>query len=182
MKQWMIISAIAVVLIGAYLWNRNQNQPGTGEQVPPVEEIITQEDGTVIKKIGDTVQELSEADMEAAKNLVDEKTKDVESVELKPEAGQGGTGSGSSKAVVSEGTYYQKITLSNLPALQKGFYYEAWLQKQDGSLGSIGRVEMTTLTSGQLYYQAKEDKSGTKVVISKQAEGQKEPGEILLKQ
>ena len=84
MKQWMIISAIAVVRIGAYLWNRNQNQPGIGEQVPPVEEIITQEDGTVIKKIGDTVQELSEADMEVAKNLVEEKTKDVESVELKP--------------------------------------------------------------------------------------------------
>jgi len=43
-------------------------------------------------------------------------------------------------------------------------------------------MEMTTANSGQLYYQAKEDRSGTKVTISKQTEGQKEMGEVVLKQ
>lgn len=179
MKQWTIIGLIALVLVGAYVWNRNQNQQPMGENIPPVEEIITQEDGTVVKKVGDVVTELSESEMQAKKQEVDEKIKDIEAVDLKAEAGNA---SGSSKALMSEGTYYQKITVSNLPALEKGFYYEAWLQKEDGSASSIGRMEMTTAYSGQLYYQAKEDRSGTKVIISKQTEGQKEMGEIVLTQ
>ena len=179
MKQWTIIGLIALVLVGAYVWNRSQNQEPNGEKVPPVEEIITQEDGTVVKKIGDVVEELSETEMQAKKQEVDEKTKDVEATDLKTDSG--GI-AGMSKALVSEGTYYQKITVSSLPALEKGFYYEAWLQKEDGSSVSIGRIEMTTANSGQLYYQAKEDRSGTKVIISKQTEGQKEVGEVVLTQ
>jgi len=115
MKQWTIIGLIALVLVGAYVWNRSQNQEPTGEKVPPVEEIITQEDGTVVKKIGDVVEELSETEMQAKKQEVDEKTKDVEATDLK--TGSGGI-AGMSKALVSEGTYYQKITASNLPALE----------------------------------------------------------------
>ncbi|PIP53214.1 hypothetical protein COX08_02220 [Candidatus Beckwithbacteria bacterium CG23_combo_of_CG06-09_8_20_14_all_34_8] len=179
MKQWMIIGIIALVLIGAYVWNRNKNVQPIGEQVPPVEEIITQEDGTVVKRVGDMTEELSQTEMQAKKQETDDKTKDVEAVILNPELGL--KGSGSSKSVFTDGTYYQKITVNNLSALEKGYYYQAWLQKSDGSTISIGRVEMTTANSGQLYYQAKEDRIGAKVIISKQMEGQKEMGEIILK-
>jgi len=180
MKQWMIIGAIALVLILAYSWNRSQENTNTGEEVPPVEEIITQEDGTVVKRIGEEVQELTEADMQTKKQEIDEKVKDAPEVILNPETGAKGTGS--SKTIYQDGNYYQKLTVSGVPALEKGYYYEAWLQKTDGSRVSIGRLEMTTQTSGQLYYQAQEDRSGTSVLITKQAEGQKETGEVVLKQ
>jgi len=180
MKQWMIIGIITLLLVGAYVWNRNRNQQSTGETVPPVEEIITQADGTVVKRVGDATQELSPSDMQAKKDEIDNKTKDVEKVNLNPEANQ--KGSGVSQSVFADGTYYQKVNINNVSALEKGYYYQAWLQKADGSITAIGRVEMTNINSGQVYYQAKEDRTGTKLLITKQMEGQKETGEVILKQ
>lgn len=180
MKQWMMLSLIALVLIGAYLWNRGHQQNQSGEQIPPVEEIITQEDGSIVKKTGDIIQEVSPEEATAKKTEIDEKLQNVEATELLPVAGQ--QSKGASMSVFQNGVYDQKIILQSLMALEKGYYYEAWLEKTDGSTLSIGRVEMTTNSTGQLYYETKEDKTGTKAIITKQMEGQKDMGEVVLRQ
>ena len=175
MKQWMIVGAIIVVLVGAYLWNRNRNTDNTQETIPPVEEIITQEDGSVVRKTGDTIQPLSDEEIEAKKKEINEHLANQQSKPLAAVEGQ--TGSGTTASTFSDGTYYQKIMVSNLTALQKGYYYEAWLQKDDGTHVSIGRLQMTD-GNGELYYSSKDDKTGySQTIITREVEdGNKEMG------
>ncbi len=178
MKQWLIIGAIVLVLLGSYLWNRNRTPENLGETIPPVEEIITQEDGTVAKRIGDTVQELSPEEAQARKAEIEEKVAGAAPVLLT--AVENETGTGTSVRAVDNGTYYQKVTVQGLESLQKGYFYEVELQSQEGNAVSIGRIEMNG-GSGELYYSSKEDRSSyTQVVVTRQTEGRPEMREVVL--
>jgi hypothetical protein len=156
MKQWIIVAAIFMVLLGSYVWNRNKAFEGMGEDIPPVEEILTQADGTVVKKRGDVVETISPEEAELMKQEISEKVAEVEAVVLQATGGSSGTGKTYRK--VDTGTYYQKVQVSNMSPLQKGYYYEVWLENEDGSQVSIGRLDMTS-SSGELFYSAKGDKS-----------------------
>ena len=178
MKQWIIGGLIILVLIASYLWNRGGDETPQDENVP-AEEILVQEDGTVVKRVGDSIEVMSEEEVAAKRQETDEKLAEVEPVELAPVEGR--AGSGETSRVFVDGEYFQKVMLSGLPPVQKGYYYEAWLSNTDGQLQSIGRVDASS-GEGVLYYSAKEDKSSfNSVVISYEAEdGNPEPGEIVL--
>jgi hypothetical protein len=181
MKQWMIIAAVAALLIGSYMWNRNKATQDNGETIPPVEEIITQEDGTVVKKTGELIEEISEEEAAVKKFEIEDKVKDVEAIAL--QVSENGQGSGFSASTFEGDTYYQKITATNLKPLEKGYYYEAWLEKEDGAKISIGRLEMISLNEGRLLYQAKEDRTNYQVLVSHEAEdGDASIGEVVLRQ
>jgi len=49
------------------------------------------------------------------------------------------------------------MTASHLNAVDKGYYYEGWLQK-DGENMSIGRMEVNGYGEGMLYYTASVDR------------------------
>lgn len=176
-KQWLIIGAIAAVLILSYIYNRNKMQNET-EETPIVEEIITQEDGTVVKKTGEMLEEISPEEQEQKKQEINEKIMDEVPSQLM--SAENIEGSGTSQTKFEDGTYYQKVTVSGLKPLEKGYYYEVWLKKGEEKV-SIGRLEMMD-GEGSLYYQAKADRSDyTQTVVSKETEdGNPEMGQIVL--
>lgn len=180
MRQWIIIGLIALVLIASYFWNRNRNQQPEGETIPPVEEVIQREDGTVVKKVGDTEQVLSAEESEAKKTEIRNKTAQATKAELEPEAGT--FASGTVARVVENGTYYQEVAIKGLAPVEKGFFYEVWLEKGENERVSLGRLPMTG-TTGELLYSSSQDKSDyTQVVISKEAEdGKAEIGTVVMR-
>lgn len=76
--------------------------------------------------------------------------------------------------------FVQKIEVSNLAAVEKGFYYEGWLVSGQGFF-SIGRIAEEAGT-GQLYYLADKDKSEFKgVVVTLESEdGNQTPDKHIL--
>lgn len=59
--------------------------------------------------------------------------------------------------------YYHKVEVNNLPATEKGFYYEGWLVGEAGFF-STGRVAVTA-GRGTLYYASVEDKTAFSGVV-----------------
>ena len=176
MKQWLIIGAIIIVLLGSFMWNRNR-EPQNEDNIA-TEEIITQDDGKIVKKNGDIFEELSESEMQAKKKEITDNVVEANPVRLKAEKGQ--IGSGVSAATFKYNTYYQSINVEGMAPLQKGFFYEGWIEKEDGTKFSIGRIEMSN-GNGVLYYSTKDNKSDyKKVVISRKTEGLNNLGEIVL--
>ena len=178
-KQWLIIGAIVLILIGSYLWNRNRQPQNQGETIPEAQEVIVQEDGQMVKKNGELVEVLSDEEAAALKQEIEDKTAEAEPKTLIAVENQ--IGSGTSASIYKDGTYYQKVTVAGLEPLQKGYFYEVWLQKDDGSQVSLGRVEMSG-SEGQFLYSTKEDKSTySTVVISREIEdGNAAMGEKIL--
>jgi len=176
-KQWLIIGAVVAVLFASYLWNRNNET--VMDETPIVEELITQDDGTVVKKTGELIEEISPEEQAEKKQEIEDKVMDEVPVEMM--ATEGMEGSGSFQKKFEDGTYYQKVKVSDLEPLNKGSYYEAWLQNEAGDSISIGRLEMMGGT-GSLYYQAKADRSEyNKVVVTKEIEdGNGEMGQVVL--
>jgi hypothetical protein len=177
-RKWLLIGAIVFVLFLSYLWNRNKNFE-TNDELPVVEEIITQEDGTIVKKTGDLIEEISPEEIEEKKQEIETQVFDIEATPL--QAGEGQVGGGTTKAVFTDGTYYQKVEVSNLSSLEKGYYYQVWLQNEAEASMSIGRLEMIG-DMGQLYYSAKDDRrSYNTVIVTKEMEdGDTSMGEIIL--
>ncbi len=167
MRQWVIIGIIVAILIASYFWNRSREiQPG--ETLPTPEEIIVQEDGQVVKKTDEGVEVLSEEEAQAKKQEITEKVAEAEAESLQAVPGKGG--SGTTSRVYDGNTYYQRLTVEGLTPLQKGFYYEAWLQKDDGIPVSIGRIEVVG-SQGELYYSIAEDRTiYNKVLVSYEME------------
>ncbi len=152
-KKWYLIGAIALVLVLSFIWNKD-NQPS--QETLPVEEIITREDGTTVKQIGDLVEPISAEELAQKQTEINQKLENTEAVNLLAEENQAGTGK--SYRIFEGDTYYQKIMLEGMTPLEKGYFYQDWLEKADGTALSIGRVEMNG-SSGVLYYSAKEDRS-----------------------
>lgn len=168
MKQWIIGGLIVLVLVGSYLWNRNNEDQVQEAENIPAEEILVQEDGSVVKKVGDQIQVMNDEEVQAMKDQVAEKVKDAPKVEIKATEGQEAAGEAAS--VFKDGEFYQLVTVKGLQFPKKGYYYEGWLQNEAGDRVSIGRVEMSG-TTGTIYYSTKEDKSAyNKVVISSEVE------------
>jgi len=179
MKQWLIVGAILLVLLVSYIWNRSRNFNGEGETIPPVEEIITQEGGQVVRRRGEVTEEISPEEAEQRRQEISERVADVEPVVLTSVESE--TGNGSSFSTFEEGTYYQRIQVEGMAPLQKGYFYEAWLEQEDGTRVSIGRLDMTN-GSGELFYSALEDRTTyPRVVVSREVEdGNAEIGERVL--
>jgi hypothetical protein len=179
MKQWIIGGLIVLVLIASYLWNRNAI-PGEEETIP-VEEILVQEDGSVVKKVGSQIEVLSDEEIIAKRSEFDEKLSAAQNQTVELESPQGAS-MGASEKVFTDGQYIQKVTVSGLPSLNKGSYYEVWIQSEDGTKTSLGRIEMSG-TNGTLYYSASEDKTNLNtVVVTREVEdGNLEMGEVVLK-
>lgn len=177
MKQWIIGGLIILVLIASYMWNRKDEE--VVEEKIPAEEILVQEDGTTVKKVGDNIEVMSEEEVIAKKQEISDKISNVEPITIN--AIEGKSGSAQSQRVFSDGQYFQRVILTDLPQAQKGYYYEVWLEKEDDTRTSIGRAEMTSV-QGELYYSTKEDKSDyKKIIVSYEAEdGNPEIGEIVL--
>lgn len=175
-KKWYIIGGIILVLLISFYRNRNVEQ---GMEEIPAEEIITQEDGTVVKKTGDLIEQISPEELERTKLEIEEKVATSEPVDMK--AYEGEVGMGKSYRMTENGSYFQKIEVEGMTPLAKGYFYQAWLEKSDGSRISIGRLEMSGAT-GTAYYSAKADKSDySKVVVSREIEdGNAEIGEVVL--
>jgi hypothetical protein len=178
MKQWIIGGLIVLVLIASYLWNRNAI-PGEEETIP-VEEILVQEDGSVVKKVGSQIEVLSDEEIIAKRSEFDEKLSAAQNQTVELESPQGAS-MGASEKVFTDGQYIQKVTVSGLPSLNKGSYYEVWIQSEDGTKTSLGRIEMSG-TNGTLYYSASEDKTNLNtVVVTREVEdGNLEMGEVVL--
>ena len=178
MKQWIIGGLIVLVLIASYLWNRNAI-PGEEETIP-VEEILVQEDGSVVKKVGSQIEVLSDEEIIAKRSEFDEKLSAAQNQTVELESPQGAS-MGASEKVFTDGQYIQKVTVSGLPSLNKGSYYEVWIQSEDGTQTSLGRIEMSG-TNGTLYYSASEDKTNLNtVVVTREVEdGNLEMGEVVL--
>ncbi len=172
MKQWLIGGLIVLVLLGSYFYNKNKsnNDEFSAENQVSAEEILVQEDGSLVKKIGDVVEKLSNEEIIAKKQEIEDKVNDTTATMLNASSEDRNI-SGDTKRVFVDGVYYQKISVSGLDTPEKGYYYEAWLQDDQGNNVSIGRVELSG-SDGVVYYTAKEDKSKySKVLISKEQEG-----------
>ena len=159
---------------------RNRDQNNNGVEELPVEEIITQEDGTIVRKTGDLIEEISPEEMERTKLEIEERLVEAESLNIVPEEGQIGTGR--SYRNFDEGKYYQKIEVEGMTPLAKGYFYEVWLEDEAGRQTSIGRLEMIGST-GSLYYSTATDRSEYKtIVVSREIDdGNLEMGEIVLR-
>lgn len=177
MRQWLIIGAIVIVLLGAFIWNRNRNSQLNGEVIAP-EEIITQDDGTIIKKTGDLVEEISAEEADAKKQEISQKLTNASPITLKAVDNQ--SGNGTSSRSFDNGVYYQRVDVEGMAPLQKGYFYGVSLAKPDGTKISIGRIDMTG-SKGSLLYSVKEDRTAyTKVSVNRETEGNAAAGQVVL--
>ncbi len=85
------------------------------------------------------------------------------------------------KRAFSNGKFFYKLTAAGLKLVDKGFYYEGWLEK-DGNNLSVGRLELDTAGNGVLYYTASQDRSDyNRTVITLEPEdGNPEPATPIL--
>jgi hypothetical protein len=138
------------------------------EEIPSVEEIITNEDGSMVKRNGGVLEEVSPEEVEARKKEISEKVAGTPVTTLK--AVEGAEGKGQSYQNFTDGTYYQKVEVESMTPLQKGYFYEAWLEKEEGNYLSIGRMNMTG-GRGEVYYSAKADRTEySSIVITRETE------------
>jgi len=164
-KQVMgVLVIIAVVIGGVWLTKRGK----TEDEVAP--EIVLEP----AKRIE---AELRLPMTEIEKQEIEEKfaSEGVEMIVLKDVTG--GQAVGTAWRQYDEEEFSHKVEASNLPSLEKGFYYEAWLVGDEGFF-STGRMVET----GTLYYKAGEDKSefAGVVVTLEPEDGNPAPAEHVL--
>jgi ClpP class serine protease len=146
---------IIVLIVGGVIYLRSKSTKEV-KPSPSPEEIIVQQQQTV-KKTGETTQPLTEEEIKQIREEVDSVlAKSGQSVALADVAG--GQASGEAKRAFSNEKFYYKLTASGLKLVDKGFYYEGWLEKDSNSL-SVGRLELDATGNGVLYYTASQDRS-----------------------
>jgi hypothetical protein len=164
-KQVMgVLVIIAVVIGGVWLTKRGKIED---EVVPEI----------VLEPTKRIEAELQLPMTEAEKQEIEEKfaSEGVEMTVLKDVTG--GQAVGTAWRQYDDEEFSHKVETSGLAALEKGFYYEAWLVGDEGffSTGRIGEI-------GTLYYKAEEDKSEfVGVVVTLEPEdGDSAPAEHVL--
>jgi hypothetical protein len=169
------LGVILIIIAGIYYF---QSRGQESEESLSPEEIIVQEDGTV-RRNGDTQEPLSQEEIQQLKEEVDSVVSTAGDTTVLQDA-SGGNASGQAQRAFSDGRFYLKMTAANLLFLEKGFYYEGWLE-QDNSFISIGRMELDN-SSGVLYYTASVDRSDyNRVLLSQEPEdGDPAPAEVIL--
>ncbi len=169
---------IIVLIVGGVIYLRSKS----GKEVKPSpspEEVIVQQQQTV-KKTGETTKPLTEQEIKQIREEVDNVlTKSGQSVTLTDVTG--GQAKGEAKRAFSNGKFYFKLTATSLKFVEKGFYYEGWLEK-DGNYLSVGRLELDASGNGVLYYTASQDRSDyNRTVITLEPEdGNPEPATPIL--
>lgn len=153
-KKALIGVIVVLLIIGGIGLVKKTKKPE--EKISPE---ITLESTKMIKSEANLVAPMTEAEKEAI-----EKTFAQEGAEmtmLKDVSGNQAVGTGRRHF---DGTnFVLKVEVSNLPATEKGFYYEGWLVSDKGFF-SIGRMASGE-GQGKLYYQTKEDKSEFRGVV-----------------
>lgn len=154
--QNLLIGAgvILLVIAGFFYFKSQKSQEPVSSPSP--EEIIVQEEGTV-KKTGEVVQPMSEEEIRKMKEEVDGVLlTGGQAADLKDVSGE--MAHGEAKRAFSDGKFYYKVEASGLKPVEKGYYYEGWLKKDDEYL-STGRIEVDAVGKGVLYYTASVDRS-----------------------
>ncbi len=153
-KKALIGVIVVLLIIGGIGLIKKTKKPE--EKISPE---ITLESTKMIKSEANLVAPMTEAEKQAI-----EKTFAQEGAEmtmLKDVSGNQAVGTGWRHF---DGTnFVLKVEVSNLPAGEKGFYYEGWLVSDKGFF-SIGRMAAAE-GQGKLYYQTKEDKSEFRGVV-----------------
>lgn len=158
MKKYALgLVAVVVVGGGMWLWNQSkQKEPAVNPEITlePTEQITT---------------ELQPAMSEAEKQGIEDAfAKEGAEMTLLKDV-SGGQAVGTAWRQYDGTRFYHKIDANNLPALEKGFYYEGWLVGESGFFSS-GRLAVVS-GRGMLYYSAEEDKTGFRgVVVTLEAE------------
>lgn len=150
-----LIGVIVVLLIigGIGLMIRSRK---VEEKISPE---ITLESTKMIKNEANLVAPMTEAEKESIEKTFAQDG--AEMTMLKDVSGNQAVGTGWRHF---DGTNFAlKVEVSNLPAIEKGFYYEGWLVSAKGFF-SIGRMASGE-GQGKLYYQTKEDKSEFRGVV-----------------
>lgn len=154
------VTAIILVVLAAVGTWWYANKPGPQETVSP--EITLEPTEQIATEL---VQALTEAEKQAIEDIFAKAG--AEMTLLKDVVGDQAVGTAWRQY---DGTkFYHKVDVSNLPAADKGFYYEGWLVGEAGFF-STGRVAVEA-GRGMLYYSAAEDQTGFRgVVITLEAE------------
>jgi hypothetical protein len=172
-KRIRLVAGIVVLalVIGGGIWFSRRGQKEE-ETVAP--EIILEESKLMTEPLR---LPLSEAE----KQQIDEvfAKEGAEMTALKDVTG--GAALGSAWRHFDGKKFYHKVEVQGLPALEKGFYYEAWLVGKTGFF-STGRLAVLADGSGKLYYTSDEDKRDFPgVVITNEPEdGDPRPAEHVL--
>lgn len=180
-KQLLVgLGVILLILAGIFFWKNKRAQqlePG-----PSAEEVMIHQEEGMVRKNEEGTQVMTEEEVKKLREEIDGvlSGEDMSSADLKDVSG-GGT-SGKAKKAFSDGKFYHKVEASGLGSLEKGFYYEGWLMKADGSYISTGRVETDAFGNGVLYYLASSDKSEySKVAVTLEPEdGNPQPAKHIL--
>ncbi len=169
---------IIVLIVGGVIYLRSKSNKEVRPSPSP-EEVIVQQQQTV-KKTGDTTQPLTEQEIQQLREEVNNVLSGGgQSITLADVSG--GQASGEAKRAFSNGKFYYKLTATGLKLVEKGFYYEGWLEK-NGNYLSVGRLELDVTGNGILYYTASQDHSDyNRTVITLEPEdGNLEPATPVL--
>lgn len=158
----LLIGLGVILLVVAIFFYLRSQKTGEISQTPTPEEIIVQEEG-VVKRNGGMVQPLTDEEVKAMKDEVDNILSQAGTAASLKDVGNTGTW-GEAKSAFSDGKYYFKLVASGLKIIEKGYYYEGWLGKE-GQYISIGRVEVSEKGEGLLYYTSSEDKTSYNQVL-----------------
>ena len=170
------LGIILLVLAGIfYLRGRK-----AGTQLPlKLEETLIQQEGAV-RKLGEEVEVLSEAELAQMKAEVDGVLEvSGETAILEDQIGAGIAGE--AKRAFSDGKFYLRMETSGLILPEKGYFYEGWLQQASDYL-SLGRMETSAAGAARLYYTVSEDRSlYDKVLLTLEPEdGNQAPARVMM--
>ncbi len=177
--QTILLGIGLLLLIGAsyaYFRNKKANQ----KQPSPIsdEVLYKQEEPT---RESEEKEQMSEEEKRKIKDQIKSMLGSVEAEQANIYQVDNSSLKGVAKRLFSDGKFYFYVNLNNLPFPQKGYYYEAWLERDINDFISLGRVEILEDGGGELYYLTTGDKSSYKTVkISLEPEdGNPEQSETL---
>ncbi|MFC1711083.1 anti-sigma factor [Patescibacteria group bacterium] len=177
-QNLLIGAGVILLVIAGFFYFRSKGANDEKTSLNP-EEIIVQEEG-IVKRTGDIIQPLTEEERKQLQEEVDGVLSASGDMLTLMDSSAGGA-SGEAKRAFSDGKFYFKLTASGLSSVEKGYYYESWLEKDEKNI-STGRVEVDSMGNGELYYTVSVDRSEyPKVFVSIEPEdGNPAPADKIL--
>lgn len=177
-QNLLIGVGVVLLVIAGFFYLRSQKAP---EEISPfpAEEIIVQEEGAV-RRTGELVEPMTDEEISQMREEIEGVLSiEGETTSLRDVSGRQVTGE--AKRAFSEGKFYYQVNASGLMPVEKGFYYQGWLEK-DGDYLSTGRVELDIYGSGVLYYTTSVDRSdySTAVITLEPEDGDPTPAIHIL--
>lgn len=150
---------LAVVLVGGGIWLVTRNQPKETAVSPEITLEPTEQITTELQPVMSEAEKQGIEDAFAKEGAEMTLLKDV----------SGGQAVGTAWRQYDGTRFYHKIDANNLPASEKGFFYEAWLVGDNGFF-STGRLAVVS-GRGMLYYSTVADQTDFRgVVVTMEAE------------